>query len=185
MRPAKDLQGVLARVDKFKYTSFEDLLSCEPSKRPTFIFLDRINDPQNLGVIIRTAACFGGFAIVIPKFEACEVTEAVLHVACGGENHIPVSMVHNLTQAIIAAKECGYWIAGGVVDAEAEELQAIDLPFPLSLVLGFEGKGIRPGVGKQLDVKARIPMQGAELSFNVAMACSVFCYEITRQRKDR
>ena len=184
MRPAKDLQGILARVGRFHYTPFDDLLSRDPSQRPAFLFLDRINDPQNLGVIIRTAACFGRFAVVIPEFEACEVTEAVLHVASGGENYVPVSKVHNLTQAIIAAKECGYWIVGGVVDEQARELQTIDLPFPLGLVLGFEGKGIRPGVAKQVDIRVRIPMEGAALSFNVAMACSVFCYEITRQRKD-
>ncbi|MFC1514558.1 TrmH family RNA methyltransferase [Candidatus Omnitrophota bacterium] len=185
MRPAKDIQGAVARVEHFSYVPFDDLLSLDGSKRPSFIFLDRINDPQNLGVIIRTAACFGKFAIVIPKFEACEVTEAVLHVASGGENYVPISMVTNLTGAIISAKSCGYWIMGGIVSEQAQPLSQISLPFPLGIVLGFEGKGIRPGLQKQLDIQAHIPMEGAGLSFNVAMACVVFCYEVARQRKDR
>ncbi|MBN2120810.1 MAG: 23S rRNA (guanosine(2251)-2'-O)-methyltransferase RlmB [Candidatus Omnitrophica bacterium] len=182
IKHSKDLQGIVASVDKFGYADFDDLLD-SPEKR-SFIFLDRINDPQNLGVIIRTAACFGDFNVVIPKFEACPVTEAVLHVASGAENYIPVSMVTNLTQAMLEAKKKGFWIVGGVVSEEAEYINRISLPFPLGLVLGFEGKGIRYGVEKHLDIKARIPMKGTGLSFNVAVACAIFCYEIVRQRGD-
>lgn len=182
VKPVKDLQGIIAWVDKFKYVSFSDLLSHAESKQLTFIFLDRINDPQNLGVIIRTAACFGGFAVVIPQFNACGVTEAVLHVACGGENYIPVSLVSNISHAVLSAKKCGYWIVGAVLDSEAEYINKTSLPFPLGLVLGSEGKGIRYGLQKHLDVKTRIPMQGAKLSFNVAIASAVFCYEISKQR---
>jgi len=182
MRHAKDLQGILAKVDKFSYLDFDDLLARPNRKKFTLIFLDRINDPQNLGVMIRTAACFGRFAIVIPKFQACEVTEAVLHVASGGENYIPVSMVSNLSNAIIAAKEAEYWIAGAVMTDDAKDINAISFPFPLGIVLGSEGSGVRYGIDKHLDIKARIPMKGAQLSFNVAMACAIMCYEITKQK---
>ena len=182
VKPTKDLQGIIAWVDKFKYVSFSDLLSEAESNQLTLIFLDRINDPQNLGVIIRTAACFGRFAVVIPQFNACGVTEAVLHVACGGENHVPVSLVPNLSQAVLLAKKRGYWIVGAVLNSEAEYINKTSLPFPLGLVLGSEGKGIRYGLQKHLDLKARIPMQGAELSFNVAIASAVFCYEVSKQR---
>lgn len=182
VKPAKDLQGIVARVDKFKYFSFNDLLSQAEAKQLTLIFLDRINDPQNLGVIIRTAACFGRFAVVIPQFNACGVTEAVLHVACGGENYIPLSLVSNLSHAVLSAKKRGYWIMGAVVNSEAEYINKTSLPFPLGLVLGSEGEGIRYGLQKHLDVKARIPMQGVKLSFNVAIAFAVFCYEISKQR---
>jgi len=99
--PKKDLQGVVARVDKFEYASFEELLNRPDEAKSTLIFLDRLYDPQNLGVIIRTVACFGGFSVVIPRFGACEVTEAVLHVASGGENYVPVSMVANISSAIM------------------------------------------------------------------------------------
>ena len=179
IKPSRDLQGVIARVKRFQYADFKRLLE----NKLTPIFLDRINDPQNLGAIIRTAACLGGFAVVIPQFNACGVTEAVLHVASGGENFVPVSMVSNIAQAIISAKKKGYWIMGAVVEPGARALNKIDLPFPLGIVLGSEAGGIRYGVQKQLDLKACIPMRGAGLSFNVAIACSIFCYELCRIRE--
>ena len=182
VKPAKDLQGIVAKVDKFSYTPFDDLLSQAQDKQVSLIFLDRINDPHNLGVIIRTAACFGGFAVIIPEFKACEVTEAVLHVASGGENYLCLSKVSNLCNAIIAAKKCGYWIMGAEVSDDAEDINEVKMPFPLGLTLGSEGEGIRYGIQKQLDIRVRIPMQGARLSFNVGMACAVFCHEITRRR---
>ncbi|MFC1698840.1 23S rRNA (guanosine(2251)-2'-O)-methyltransferase RlmB [Candidatus Omnitrophota bacterium] len=182
VKHSKDLQGVVAEVEQFEYTPFDDLLAGCGKDPLTLLFLDRINDPQNLGVIIRTAACFGKFAVIIPRFSACAVTEAVLHVASGGENYIPVSLVTNLTNAIISAKKQGYWIVGSVLGEQAQALNQATLPFPLGLVLGSEGPGIRPGLKKQLDAKINIPMPGAELSFNVAMATVIFCYEIAKQR---
>lgn len=183
IKPAKDLQGIVAKVDKFAYIPFDTLLDRPKDAQLTIVFLDRINDPQNLGVIIRTVACFGGFSLIIPKFEACEVNETVLHVAQGGENYVSISMVTNLANAIKAAKECGYWILGANVSEEAKDINEVSLPFPLGLVMGSEGKGIRYGLQKLLDIKARIPMQGAALSFNVNIACAMFCYEISRQRR--
>jgi 23S rRNA (guanosine2251-2'-O)-methyltransferase len=182
LKPIKDLQGIVALVRKFEYASLDELLNPPKNKGLTPVFLDRISDPHNLGAIIRSLACFGGFAVVIPKFEACEVTEAVLHVACGGENYVPVAMVSNIANAVLKAKECGYWIVGALVDEGAQEINCLSLPFPLGVVFGSEGEGIRYGIQKHLDIKARIPMQGANLSFNVAMACAIFCYEISRQR---
>ena len=184
VKPAKDLQGVVARVDKFRYTSFEGLLDRVKKSGLTLLFLDRINDPQNLGSIIRTAACFGRFAIVIPQFNACGVTEAVLHVASGGENHVSVSIVPNILNAIIKAKSAGCWIAGAEADGEVSDVENTSFPFPLGLVLGSEGEGIRYGVRKHLDLRVRIPMRGAELSFNVGIACAILCFEISRQRKE-
>lgn len=182
IKPAKDLQGIVARVDRFEYTAFDDLLSRPQDRRLTLIFLDRINDPHNLGVIIRTVACFGETALVVPKFKACEVNETVLHVASGGENYVPVALVSNLSNAIIKAKGRGYWIMGAVLESEAEDINKISLPSPLALVLGSEGEGIRYGIQKHLDIKARIPMKGAKLSFNVNMACAIFCHEISKQK---
>ncbi len=180
MKHTKDLQGVVAKVDKFSYAEFDDIVN---DKKLTLIFLDRLNDPQNLGVIVRIAACFGGFAIVIPKFNACEVTEAVLHVASGGENFVPVSMVSNVSSAILKAKKNGYWIMGAVLSDDAQDIDKVSIPFPLGIVMGSEGEGVRYGIDKQLDIKARIPMRGAKLSFNVAMACAIFCHEISNKRK--
>jgi len=181
IKRADRLQGIVAEVNKFQYAPFKELLEKAKSKQLSFIFLDNLNDPHNLGSIMRTAACLGGFAIVIPRHSSCEINETVLHVASGGENFVPVSIVTNLSTALIEAKKAGFWAVGAVVE-EGEDISKVSLPFPLSLVLGSEGKGIRHGLENQLELKVKIPMSGANLSFNVAMACSIFCYEIARQR---
>ncbi|MFH1777126.1 MAG: 23S rRNA (guanosine(2251)-2'-O)-methyltransferase RlmB [Candidatus Omnitrophota bacterium] len=183
-KPAKDLQGVIAQVERFHYTSFDRLFAQVQNKKLSLIFLDRINDPQNFGAIIRTVACFGGFAIVIPQFNACGVTEAVLHVASGGENYVPIAIVPNLSNPLIQLKRSGCWIVGAEAGSGASCVDNTSFPFPLVLVLGSEGEGIRYGIQKHLDLKVRIPMKGAELSFNVGIAGAVFCYEISKQRKD-
>ena len=178
---ADRLQGIIAEVDKFLYTPFTQLLDTAKEEKLSLIFLDSINDPHNLGSIMRSLACLGGFAVVIPKHSACEVNETALHVASGGENSVPVSMVANLSTALIAAKKAGFWAVGAMVE-DGEDINDVKLPFPLCLVLGSEGKGIRHGLKNQLELKVKIPMNGISLSFNVAMACSIFCYEIARQR---
>ncbi|MGB2706152.1 MAG: 23S rRNA (guanosine(2251)-2'-O)-methyltransferase RlmB [Candidatus Omnitrophota bacterium] len=182
IKNADRLQGIVARVDNFRYADFDNLIHDPPHKNLSFICLDNINDPHNLGSILRTAACFGGFALVIPRHASCEVTDAVMHVASGGENFVPVSVVNNLSTALVKAKRAGYWIVGTVVE-NGTDISKVSLPFPLCLVLGSEAKGIRHGIEKQLDLKVSLPMRGAGLSFNVAMACAIFCHEITKQRK--
>lgn len=179
VKRADRLQGIVAEVDKFTYTPLEKLLHDE--RQLTLLFLDGINDPHNLGSIIRIAACLGGFAVVIPQHGACQVNETVLHVASGGENYTPVSMVTNISTALREAKKAGYWAAGAVVEG-GDDINTISFPFPLCLVLGSEGKGIRYGIQKQLDLKVHLPMRGASLSLNVAMACAIFCHEVAKQR---
>jgi len=183
MRPQKDLQGVVAKVDRFEYVPCDELIEEALKEGRTLIFLDRVNDPHNLGVIIRLSACFGGFSLILPEREACGVNETVLHVASGGENYVPVASVNNLVIPMDAAKEAGFWIAGAVVDEEAEDVSQVSWPLPLGIVLGSEGTGIRRGLQKRLDITARIPMRGAPLSFNVSMACAIFCHEITKHKQ--
>jgi 23S rRNA (guanosine2251-2'-O)-methyltransferase len=130
---------------------------------------------------MRIAACFCGFALVIPRHSSCEVNETVIHVASGGENYVPVSQVTNLTTALREAKKTGYWAVGTVIEG-GDDVNTVSLPFPLCLLLGSEGKGIRPGLQNLLDLKVSLPMKGAQLSLNVAMACAVFAHEIARQR---
>ncbi len=184
IKRADRLQGIVAEVDRFAYADFEELLRNPPSKYFSFIFLDNINDPHNLGAIIRTAACFGKFSVVIPRHNSCEVNDTVIHVASGGENFIPVSKVNNMLSALLKAKKAGYWVVGTVVK-EGVDINSATLPFPLCLVLGSEGKGIRHGIEKHLDLKVSLPMEGAPLSFNVAMACTIFCHEVARQRQKK
>lgn len=181
-RRVRDLhaQGALAEVEEFRYTALEDLLR-RPEPRPTLFLLDRVTDPQNLGAILRTTACFGGIALVLPRHNSAEITETVLRVACGGENHVPVAQVTNLSQASDLAKKAGYWIAGAAVSG-GSSLPTADWPTPLAVVLGSEGEGIRPGLEKNLELTLTLPMPGAPLSFNVATAAALIGYEITRRR---
>jgi 23S rRNA (guanosine2251-2'-O)-methyltransferase len=181
IKHADRLQGIIAETEKYRYLPFEELLSDDIDKK-SLIFLDGLNDPHNLGSIIRIDACFGGFAIVIPEHSSCEVNETVIHVASGGENFVPVAQVTNLSTALLKAKKAGYWAVGTVIDG-GQDMNSVSLPFPLCLVLGAEGKGIRYGIEKHLDMKISLPMEGAQLSFNVAMACAIFSYEITKQRE--
>ncbi len=181
IKRADRLQGIVAEVQKFQYTPFDELLNVPPEKKLSLLFLDGLNDPHNLGSIIRIAACFGNIALVIPGHGSCEVNDTVMHVASGGENFVPVSLVTNLSSALLNAKKAGYWVVGTVVE-DAEDINKTPLPFPLCLVLGAEGKGIRYGIQKHLDLRITLPMEGAELSLNVAMACAVFAHEMTKQR---
>jgi 23S rRNA (guanosine2251-2'-O)-methyltransferase len=182
IKRADRMQGIVAEVDPFSYNPIDELITQARAEGRTILCLDSINDPHNLGSIIRIAACFGRFSIVIPRYGACEVTDAVMHVASGGENYVPIAMVNNLTHVFDAVKEAGFTVACTIVES-GEDIHTTGLPFPLCLALGSEGKGIRRGLKKYCDLAVRIPMQGAQLSFNVAVASAIFCHEIAKQRE--
>lgn len=178
---------IIAQIPDFVYADFDALLRADTSivggrrnRRWNFIFFDRITDPQNVGALIRVAACFGNWAVVLARHKACPVTETVLRVACGGENYVPIAEVSNMPTAMLAARKEGWWLVGFTAQG-GKSLPEIKLPFPLCFIFGSEGDGIRHGLDKQLDVKATIPMAGAPLSLNVASACAVACYEAARQ----
>ena len=174
-------QGIIMEVEEFAYVPFEEMLPGALLKNQSIIFLDELNDPQNLGGIIRSLACLGGFGVVLPKHSSVEVTEAVLRVACGADNYVPVAKVSNLANAIAAAKEAGFWIAGSVVK-DGQDLTQTKLSFPLALVVGSEQKGIREIIKKRLDIELTIPMAHPRLSLNAAHAATIFAYEIFRQK---
>ena len=181
LKKADRLQGIIARVDSFQYTPAEALIEDAAAEGRTVLCLDSINDPHNLGSILRVTACFGNISVVIPRYSACEVTDTVMHVASGGENYVPLAVVNNLAHVITAVKENGYTVAGTIVE-KGEDLNTVAFPFPLCLILGSEGKGIRAGLKQHCDIAVRIYMHGANLSFNVAVACAIFCHEMTKQR---
>jgi 23S rRNA (guanosine2251-2'-O)-methyltransferase len=178
---AKNLhtQGVIAQVADFCYEDLNSLL--KRNDKYVLIALSNITDPQNLGSIIRTVACFGNFALIIPKHRTASINETVLKVACGGENYVPIVQVTNLITAIQSAKDAGYWVAGCVVD-QGSDLTSFTFSFPLCLVIGAEDKGIRQGLLNHLDYRLTLPMPGKELSLNAAVATAIFCYEIIKQR---
>jgi 23S rRNA (guanosine2251-2'-O)-methyltransferase len=180
MKRADRLQGIIAEISRFEYTPLENIISSSAEKRPCLLFLDDINDPHNLGSILRITACFGGFAVVLPRHSSCEVNDTVMHVASGGENFTPVAMVSNTLNAIMNAKNAGYWIGATVVDG-GHDLGSFEVPSPFALVLGSEGSGIKPAILKHVDLNLTLKMSGEPLSLNVAMASAVFCYEISKQ----
>lgn len=175
LKPDAHMQGIAAEVSSFNYTGLEQI--CAMETLPHLIILDKLQDPHNLGAIMRTAACMGNFAIIIGKHQSCEVTESVLHVSNGADNYVPVVRVSNMINTFKQLKKVGYWVAGTVVDG-GTELGQSELPQPIAVVFGTEGEGLGPGVQKHLDLTLTIPMKGVELSLNVAMAAAMVCYDI-------
>ena len=182
MAQSMNTQGMLADIDDFAYMAIDELLSNAFEKRRVPVFLDNLNDPQNLGGIIRSCGALGIFDIVLPTTESVSVTESVLRVACGGENYLSVAKVNNLGNAIERARKMGFWIVGTVVE-EGKNLTEMTLQFPLGLVMGSEEKGVRDIILKKLDAKVMVPMKNQRMSLNVAHATSMLCYEIVRQKK--
>lgn len=175
-------QGIVADIDDFAYTDLNDLIDNALAKKRSIIFLDNLTDPQNLGGIVRTAGSLGEFDIVLPATEAVGVTEAVLRVACGGENYLSIARVSNLANAIQKAKDAGFWVMGTAVK-DAKPLNQVPLQFPLGFVLGSEEKGVRDVIRKKLDAEIMVPMKHERMSLNVAHAASVICWEVARSSR--
>lgn len=174
-------QGVLAVVEEFEYASFEDVIIGCKNNSVIPVFLDGITDPQNLGAIIRNLACLGGFSLVLPEHRSARVNETVLRIANGGENYIKIASVTNLATALKKISKEGINIAGAVVQ-DSVDITKAELSWPMALIIGSEGRGIRPGVKKTINIELSLPMKGAPLSYNAAVAASLFCYEINRRR---
>jgi len=170
---ADRLQGIVARVENFKYSDLEELLQTGIKR---LMFLDSITDPHNLGAIIRTLACIGGFGLVIGRHNSCLVNDTVMHVASGGENYVPVSLVNSLPMALMRAKATGFFVYGAIVE-NGVDIPDVDFAERSAIVLGSEGRGISPGIRKQIDTRIKIPMKGVNLSFNVSVACGIIAYE--------
>lgn len=170
-------QGVLATTGRYRYTALDQLLAV----RRSLLFLDGVTDPHNLGSLLRSAdgAGFGG--VVIPAHRAAPVTAAVRRVAAGAAEVVPVCRVENLNTAIEAAKVAGLWVVG-LDEAAGEGLWSSELlDPPVVLVLGAEGKGIRPGVIDRLDGSVSIPQRGRIGSLNVAVAGAIAMFEVARR----
>jgi 23S rRNA (guanosine2251-2'-O)-methyltransferase len=176
-------QGIVAVVADFRYAELEDLLAAaEASGRPALlVVLDGVEDPHNLGAVIRSAHALGGHGVVIPKDRAVGVTPAVAKASAGAIERCPVARVTNVSKAIESLKEAGVWSVALAADAE-KPLSALDLRGPTALVLGSEGEGIRPLVRRTCDLDANIPMTGDFESLSVSASAAVALYETARQR---
>lgn len=182
--PNAHTQGAVAEVDDFQYASFTEILNDCLDRNVVPVFLDGVTDPQNLGSIIRSLACLGGFSLVLAEYEAAHVNETVLRVASGGENYVKIVKVANIATSLKKAKEKDIWAVGALAE-NGKDITKEKVVFPLAVIIGSEGKGIRPGVDKLLDLRLALPMRGAALSYNAAVAAALFCYEVNRRKNDK
>lgn len=180
-----DHQGVVARVTAADYTDLEDLLAVPVRRRetPFFLVLDQIQDPRNLGALLRTADAFGVHGVVVPKHHAVGLTEAAARTAMGALEYVGVARETNLVAALERLKESGLWIHGAAPEGGLPPW-SVDLRGPVCLVLGSEGEGLRPLVARACDVLVTVPMRGGVGSLNVAAAGAALCYEVARQRAE-
>lgn len=176
-------QGVAASVAAYKYVEVDDLFKAAVSKNeePFFLLLDEIEDPHNLGSILRTADASGVHGIIIPKRRAVGLTAAVAKSSTGAIEHVPVTRVTNLARTIEELKERGVWIAG--TDAQGkQDFREMDGKMPLGIVIGSEGKGIGRLIREKCDFLLRLPMVGHVTSLNASVAASLLMYEVYRKR---
>jgi len=176
-------QGVIAQVDCFEYSSIDEILeqAALQGKEPFILILDGIEDPQNLGSIIRTAECAGIHGIIIPQHSSAEVTAAVARASVGAIEHIPIARETNLVNCIKSLKEKGLWVIGA--DMDGSEYFSCQIPSPTALVIGGEGTGIRKLVRQNCDMLVSIPMMGLISSLNASVAAGLIIYEVVRQRR--
>ena len=173
-------QGVMLESSGFPYTSLTDILS-DPERRP-IVILDHLQDPQNLGTLLRTAEAAGVAGVIIPDRRSASVTPAVVNASSGAVEHLAVTQVTNLARAIEACKEAGYWITALEADSTATSLFSADIPEPVALIVGSEAKGIGSSLLAKCDVVIELPMNGRVESLNAAVAGSIALYELLRRR---
>ncbi len=171
-------QGYVCEIDDFEYVEVEELLQ---NPKPFVVILDGIEDPHNLGAILRVCDCCGVDGVIIAKNRSAKVNSTVFKTSAGAAEHVKVAMVTNINQTISELKDKGLWIVGTDLDTETEFTKS-DLNIPLALVIGSEGFGLRKQVRKSCDFLVKIPMFGEVNSLNASVACGVVAYEVVRQR---
>ncbi len=175
-------QGVMAVAAAYSYAQVEDMLALAKQKGepPFLILLDNIEDPHNLGAVIRTANLAGAHGVIIPKNRAVGLTATVARTSAGALNYTPVAKVTNLVRTIGELKEKGLWFV--CADMDGTPMYDLDLKGPIGLVIGSEGEGVGRLVKENCDLAASIPMKGDIDSLNASVAAGVLSYEIVRQR---
>ncbi len=182
MSATKKHQGVIAQSAAYAYGEIQDMLDLAEKKGepPFLILLDGIEDPHNLGAIIRTANLAGAHGVIIPKRRAAGLTAVVARTSAGALNHTPVAKVTNLTAAIEDLKKKGLWFV--CADMGGESMYGLKLTGPIGMVIGNEGEGVGKRVREACDMVAAIPVLGEIDSLNASVAAGVLAYEIVRQR---
>lgn len=173
-------QGVVAEAKEYRYVDLEDVLT---SERPALILvLDSVQDPHNLGALVRSAECFGATGVVIPQDRAALVTGSASKASAGAIERMPLAKVVNLVRCLETLKKRGVWVTG-LAGEGAEPIDGIDLTGPTAIVVGAEGSGLRPLVRKNCDHIANIPMSGQTGSLNASVAGGVALWQAFSQRR--
>jgi 23S rRNA (guanosine2251-2'-O)-methyltransferase len=179
-------QGILAEMDDFKYHEPSDIVDRwkATGEKAFLLIVDGVEDPQNLGGLIRTANAFGVHGVVIPKDRATPITPTVIKASVGAAFHIPIARVTNIASCLESLKKGGVWILGAEAGNE-RPLYHCDLDLDVAVVIGSEGRGMRPLVRKKCDFLASIPLSGEMTSLNASVAGALVMYEVIRQRSPR
>jgi 23S rRNA (guanosine2251-2'-O)-methyltransferase len=177
-------QGVVAAVSPFGYVDLDALLdrARELDQPPLLVALDQVQDPHNLGALIRSAYALGAHGVFIPKDRAVEVTPVVIKRSAGATAHLPIARVTNLRRALDELKSAGLWVMGAAAEGD-EVLDEVDFTGPTVLVIGSEGSGLRRMTAESCDRLVRVPMSGKLGSLNASVAGALFLYEVARQRR--
>ena len=182
---ADNHQGIVASVAAYQYAEIEDLFNAAQAKNedPFFLILDELEDPHNLGSIMRTADAIGVHGIIIPKRRAVGLTAVVAKASTGAIEHVPVVRVTNLAQTVDELKERGIWIAGTDAKGSAD-YRKMDATLPLAIIIGSEGKGMARLLKEKCDFLYHLPMVGHVTSLNASVAAALLMYEVYRKRTE-
>jgi 23S rRNA (guanosine2251-2'-O)-methyltransferase len=174
-------QGVAARVSPYRFAGLEDIVGTAHDRAPLILALDGVEDPHNLGSLLRVADAVAADGVMVPKRRSAQVTSAVAKASAGAVEHVRLARVANMERALARLKEEGFWVVGAEAEGSVPYWE-LDLTGPLVLVLGGEGKGLGRLVRQRCDFLAGLPMLGGVSSLNVAAAAAVLAYEAVRQR---
>jgi 23S rRNA (guanosine2251-2'-O)-methyltransferase len=176
-------QGVIAQKSIVKYTDLDELIEIAMAKEenPVILMLDEINDPHNLGAIARTAECSGAVGMILPERNSSPVTPAAVKASAGALNHLPLCKTVNMIQAVKKLKDSGFWITGTSLSARQDYTAKI-YDRPTVLVIGNEGRGMKPSLQKHCDNLVKIPILGKIESLNASVSSGIILYEILRQK---
>jgi len=173
-------QGIILEVEDVKTYTFNEVIPNIDKEYPLIVILDHLEDPHNLGAIIRSSEAFGVDAIILPNDRSVQITSTVVKTSVGTIKKIKIINVTNLNTTIKKLQDLGYWIVG--TDMEGEDYTSIDYKTKIAIVIGNEGKGISRLVSENCDYLAKIPMKGTVNSLNASVACGIFLSEIVRSR---
>jgi 23S rRNA (guanosine2251-2'-O)-methyltransferase len=178
----KNSQGVIALKQDFKFSSLDEILSeTKKTSLPLILILDEIQDPHNVGAILRSAECSGVNGIILTKHHSATITSTVTKTSAGATEHLKICQINNLSQSIDELKEKGFWIVGSSLE-NAKNYTEVDYKIPIALIVGNEEKGIRKLTVSKCDFLVKIPMKGKIQSLNVSVATGILLFEILRQR---